>query len=138
MTDTSKVTDLSKLVEQIKNLKESIGQSDIHDVGLINDLDKVKKKITEFMENNQKTDKIKSIKEMQQQIAVLITRKRTMDLEITDIQKKILSECKHWEVTRNNDFDGHNTYRYYSCNTCGHEMSSIDSSSKVVDNVYSG
>lgn len=138
------MTNIAKLHEKLSQLKNDITHYKLDTPEVANVINTLENKIVE-LEENEKSSVLGSMKEIQEVIDLrkkelreLALKKISLENEIYRLNDQLQTACRHWEVTRYNDFDGHNTHRYYVCNTCKKDMHSIGPESKVTENAYSG
>ena len=132
------------LLDQVLHLKESVHHLENPDTELIDQISKLENKIVDISSRD-RASKMESINKLQciintkkKELRLLNSKQRILQTEIEQHYQTLQSECSHWEVTKHNDFDGHNTRRYYVCNTCSKSMDFISSAVKITDDRWSG
>jgi hypothetical protein len=132
------------LLDQVLYLKELVHHLENLDTELLDQVSKLENKIIDISSQG-KASKMESINKLQctintkkEELRYLVSKQQTLQTEIEKLQLTQQSTCEHWEVTKYNDFDGHNTRRYYVCNTCSKSMDFISSLVKVTDDRWSG
>ena len=135
---------ISKLRETIAQVKNDIHNYNLDTPDVIQTINTLEKNI-EAIEEKEKNSWLVSMKKTRDEIIAKKKELRELEIHQTSLKNKILgltnelqSSCKHWEVTKNNDYDGHNTHRYFVCNECNKYMNNIGSESRVVSDIWYG